>query len=162
MYVIYKLKKTIPFHLVIIAFFNGRKNKNNSKEIPIIQKISNFNTIGLTLIVFTILVKPNTASILKILEPIIFPMKMSNSFLKAAAIDVANSGKLVPRAITEIEMILSSMPILVAILVAPVIKKFAPNINPINANATIINDIISLYFGLTDSSLFFLFCFLEK
>ena len=53
-----------------------------------------------------------TANALKVLEPIILPITISASFFKAAAIEAANSGKLVPT----------------ATIVRPMNKSEAPNI----------------------------------
>ena len=70
---------------------------------PIIQKIlvesisgvSEFTVIGLI-----IAVSPKTDAILKIFEPIKLPNDMAFSFLSAAITEAANSGTLVPIAIT--------------------------------------------------------------
>ena len=154
--------KTRPFHLFTIAFLKGSIKTNKRIKIPNIQNISNVKTIGFTFIGFIILVNPKIAIILKIFEPIIFPIKISNSFLIAAEIDAASSGRLVPRAITETEIIRSSTPILKAILEAPLTKNSAPYTNPIDAKITNKKDTNRVTFGLTVSKPFFLFSFLDE
>ncbi len=57
-----------------------------------------------TAIGLIIAVKPSTEAILKILEPIKLPNESAFSFFNAAITDAANSGTLVPIAITVTEM----------------------------------------------------------
>src|SRR5690554_6086313 len=52
-------------------------------------------------------VRPSTAQILKILEPMMLPTEISFSFRNTAMSEVANSGTLVPKATIEIPMTLS-------------------------------------------------------
>ena len=58
----------------------------------------------------TIDVNPTTAKILKILDPIIFPTDISNSFLNTATNVVTTSGRLVPIATIVNPIILSETP----------------------------------------------------
>ncbi len=58
----------------------------------------------------TIDVTPITAKMLKIFEPIIFPMEISSSFLNTATNVVTTSGKLVPIATIVRPIILSETP----------------------------------------------------
>src|SRR5690554_8062845 len=55
-------------------------------------------------------VRPSTAQILKILEPMMLPTEISFSFRNTAMSEVANSGTLVPKATIEIPMTLSLTP----------------------------------------------------
>ena len=66
-----------------------------------------------------IAVTPKTLKILKILEPIIFPMDISFSFFTAAIMEEANSGILVPIETTVIAITRLLTPKLVAKLTAP-------------------------------------------
>ena len=79
---------------------------------PIIEFLKNFwgpmpIMIWLAIIIEVI---PITARILKILDPIIFPIEMSNSFLYIATNVVANSGRLVPMATIVNPITLSDTP----------------------------------------------------
>ena len=58
----------------------------------------------------TIDVIPITAKMLKIFEPIMFPMEISSSFLNTATNVVTTSGKLVPIATIVRPIILSETP----------------------------------------------------
>ena len=75
---------------------------------------------------FTRAVIPITEPILNILEPIKLPSEIDFSFLTAAMIEVAISGMLVPTATTLIEIILSDILNLSAILIAPSINSSEP------------------------------------
>ena len=61
----------------------------------------------------------STKSILNIFEPIIFPIAISVSFLRAAITEVASSGRLVQTATIVSPIISSLIPRLSAICVAP-------------------------------------------
>ena len=58
-----------------------------------------------------ILVNPNTDAILNIFDPIKFPIEIAFSPFKAAITDAANSGTLVPIAITVTDITASLTPI---------------------------------------------------
>ena len=58
----------------------------------------------------TIDVNPTTAKILKIFDPIIFPIEISNSFLNTATSVVTTSGRLVPIATIVNPIIRSETP----------------------------------------------------
>ena len=80
---------------------------------PIIQKMLEDNIsgeLGLTVIGLIIAVIPKTDARLKMLEPIKFPKDIALSFFKAAITEAANSGRLVPIAITVTEMAYSLTP----------------------------------------------------
>ena len=68
--------------------------------------------------------------ILKMLEPIIFPTAISAFFLRAATIDVANSGSDVPAATTVSPMIFWLMPIDSAISIALFTTRWPPSTSP--------------------------------
>ena len=55
-------------------------------------------------------VNPTTAKMLKIFDPMIFPIEISNSFLNTATKVVTTSGRLVPIATIVNPMILSETP----------------------------------------------------
>jgi len=69
---------------------------------------------------------PNMQRILKIFEPMTFPIEMSASFLIAATTDVANSGRLVPRAMIVNPIIKSEAPKILAMVMALFKNKWAP------------------------------------
>lgn len=69
---------------------------------------------------------PKTHKMLKIFEPIIFPIDISISFFIAAATDAANSGRLVPSATIVNPITLSLTPIAWAREVAPSTRISAP------------------------------------
>ena len=71
-----------------------------------------------------------TLNILKIFEPTMLPTAISVSFFKAAEIEAASSGKLVPKATIVTPIIRSLTPHEKAILEAPSIKNLAPIANP--------------------------------
>lgn len=94
-------------------------------------KISTRRNSGTTIFVTTP-VAPNTRSILKMLLPTTLPIAISLSFLIEATIAVANSGRLVPKAITVNPITDSDTPKLSAIFVAELTRKFAPSHKPIS------------------------------
>ena len=69
---------------------------------------------------------PNTAKILKIFDPIIFPKASCFSFFIPATIEAVNSGILVPTAIILIEITLSVTPHSFAIKIAESTRKSEP------------------------------------
>ena len=71
-------------------------------------------------------VKPKTEPILNILEPIKFPIEIPFSFFAMAITDVANSGILVPIAITVTEITASLTPIELAKSIALKTNHSAP------------------------------------
>lgn len=77
---------------------------------------------------------PSTIHMLNMLLPMILPNKISCSFFKDDTIVVTNSGKDVPSATIVREIILSDIPIVLAILVALSTTRLLPTIMPINPN----------------------------
>lgn len=77
---------------------------------------------------------PSTIHMLNMLLPIMLPNRMSCSFFSDETIVVTNSGKDVPSAIIVREIILSDIPIVLAILVALSTTRLLPIIMPINPN----------------------------
>ena len=71
-------------------------------------------------------VSPRTPRMLKIFEPMIFPIEMELSFLMAAMSDAANSGILVPTATTVTPITRSETPNCSATLTAPLINNSEP------------------------------------
>ena len=69
---------------------------------------------------------PKTEPILNIFDPIKFPIEIPFSFLAIAITDVANSGILVPIAITETEITASLTPIELAKSIALATSHSAP------------------------------------
>lgn len=94
------------------------------------MKISKEMIPSLTDIFLIIEVTPNTPRMLKILDPIILPMEISISFLRAATADVANSGTEVPKATSVRPTTRSLIPKSRAIFLALSTKRFAPKYNP--------------------------------
>ena len=76
-------------------------------------------------------VKPKTAIIFMILEPIILPITKSFSLCFAAARDAASSGSDVPSATMDIPITKDETPNAIAIPFAPKTKIWAPNPSPI-------------------------------
>ena len=72
---------------------------------------------------------PRTNSILKMFEPTMLPIAISDSPLRAAIILVTNSGKLVPNATTVNPITRSDIPIYCAISTADSTVILLPNIN---------------------------------
>jgi hypothetical protein len=96
-----------------MLFFLGKIDKIN-----IIEAKTNIQIISLSKILesvikigLIIVVNPKTEPILKILDPIKFPIEIPFSFLAIAITDVASSGILVPIAITETDITASLTPI---------------------------------------------------
>ena len=80
---------------------------------PIIQNILDDNIsgeFGLTEKGLIIAVIPNTEARLKIFDPIKLPSEIALSFFRAAITEAANSGTLVPTAITVTEIAYSLTP----------------------------------------------------
>ena len=86
-------------------------NGNNTAAKPIIQNKLVLRISGdSTAIGVTKLVTPKTEPILKILDPIKFPKEIAFSRFMAAITDAANSGMLVPTAITVTDITYSEIP----------------------------------------------------
>ena len=129
------------------------KTKSNI-EIANIQIISFPNELNSTGMSFTMAVVPRMPKILKMFEPIIFPIEISVSCFRAAIIEVANSGKLVPRAINDIEITLSLTPKFKAIFSAPEINQFDPYMRPTEARVIKSKDFHKGSFIICDCFLF--------
>ena len=95
MYATYKQTRNAPSFLLILRF--DAANPYVINEAAIIINISKKTAL---LIVITWINDeiPNTKKILKILDPITFPNAISLSPLRAATIEVTNSGNEVPTA----------------------------------------------------------------
>ena len=76
-----------------------------------------------------IAVRPRIPRILKMFDPTILPMAISDCFRNAAINEVASSGKDVPTATTVSPINASDTPKVRAIVTAPSTMKRAPNIN---------------------------------
>ena len=96
--------------------------------------------------------RPKTIHILKMLLPIIFPTKISCSFLIEEIIAVTNSGSDVPRATIVKEITLSEIPNICAISVALFTTKSLPINMPDRPNVMKMIDFPKLYFGDSASS----------
>lgn len=70
--------------------------------------------------------RPPIIRIIKMFDSITLPTEISRFLFTAAVIDVVNSCKLVPIAITVIDTILSLIPITFEMLTAPSTNKFDP------------------------------------
>ena len=122
----YEISIINPLYFETLPLFgnNTRKKIRNAKiniQIKSLSTISDATFIG-----FMIEVIPKTKPILKIFDPIKFPTEIPFSFFEIAIIDVANSGILVPIAITETEITASLILICCAKLTAPLTKNSAP------------------------------------
>lgn len=112
-------------------------NNNIVAAIPHTESIKNAYSNGIGRINPVI---PNTNKILNKLDPIMFPITISECFFIAAAIHVTNSGKLVPNAMTVKPIIRSDTCKACAISMAESTVIFAPNISaaiPITTNKII-------------------------
>ena len=87
-------------------------------------------------------VKPKTATIFIILEPIILPIINPVSPCFAAAIEAASSGRDVPKATIDIPITRDETPSAMAIPFAPKTKTWAPNPSPIIPKI-ILSDIVN-------------------
>ena len=85
-----------------MLFFLGKIDKINIKDAKTNIQIISLSKIleSVIKIGLIIVVSPKTEPILKILDPIKFPIEIPFSFLAIAITDVASSGILVPIAIT--------------------------------------------------------------
>ena len=90
-----------------------------------------------------------TIQILKILLPTMFPTRRSDSPFLAAVTVVTSSGREVPSAMMVREMILSEIPIAVAIVEADWTTSSLPATMPISPRITRKNDFPSLYLGFS-------------
>ena len=77
---------------------------------------------------------PNIKNVLKMFEPTTFPMAISAFFLRAAMIDVANSGKEVPMETMVNPMILSEISRYWAMNTAPFTNIRPPTMRPAKPN----------------------------
>ena len=99
------IKSNKPLYLPIVKRFPKNTSGINIPENAIIQNIlvdSIFEDS--TAIGFIMAVSPKTDAILNIFDPMRFPREIAFSFLTAAITDAANSGTLVPIAITVTEI----------------------------------------------------------
>ena len=80
-------------------------------------------------------------SILVILDPMMLPRAISGFFLRIATILVISSGRVVPIATIVNQIVLSSIPTIFAISMAPSTTQFHPITNPTNPIATNTNDL---------------------
>ena len=101
--------------------------------------------------------RARTMQILKILLPTIFPTRRSDSPFFAAVIVVTNSGREVPIATIEREIIRSEIPIAVAIDEAELTTSWLPAITPARPIKTSRKDFPSLYLGFSTLLASFLF-----
>ncbi len=91
----------------------------------------------------------STIQILNILLPTILPTSKSDSPFLAAVIVVTSSGKEVPRAIMDSEIILSEMPIVVAMIEAELTTSSLPPTIPARPIIVRRKDLLSLYLGFS-------------
>ena len=101
--------------------------------------------------------RARTKQMLKILLPTILPIKRSLSPFFAAVIVVMSSGREVPSATMEREMILSEMPIAVAIVEAELTTSSLPRTTPARPRMIKRNDFPSFHFGFSTFFASFLF-----
>jgi len=101
--------------------------------------------------------RANTMQILKILLPTILPTSRSLSFFLAAAMVVTSSGRDVPRATMESEMIRSEMPMAAAMVEAELTTNWLPATTPTKPMMTMRKDLPSLYWGFSTFLASFLF-----
>ena len=98
-----------------------------------------------------------TIQILKILLPTMLPMRRSDSCFLAAVIVVTSSGREVPRATMESEMMRSEMPKVVAMVLAELTTSWLPATTPARPIITRRKDLPSLYLGFSTFLASFLF-----
>ncbi len=101
--------------------------------------------------------RARTIQMLKILLPTIFPTRRSDSPFFAAVIVVTNSGREVPIATIEREIIRSEIPIAVAIDEAELTTSWLPATTPARPTKTSRKDFPSLYLGFSTLLASFLF-----
>lgn len=93
--------------------------------------------------------RARTTQMLKILLPTILPTNRSLSPFLAAVIVVTSSGREVPRAMTEREMMRSEMPTALAMKDAELTTSWLPPTTPRRPAITRKNDLPSLYSGFS-------------
>ena len=116
------IEKEIPFEIGFCLKLMGI----NSSPVPIIKGISKLKILFSTDKGVIIDTNPKTDNILNKLEPIIFPTEIEDSLLTKANIEVTSSGKDVPKATTDIPIIKSFTPMILAKPMAPSIKYSDP------------------------------------
>ena len=97
--------------------------------------------------------RAKTIQILKMLLPTMLPTSKSDSPFLAAEIVVTNSGRDVPKAMTERDIILSEIPIAPAMKEAEFTTSSLPPTTPTKPRITNRKDLPSLYLGFSTSFL---------
>ena len=116
------MEKDIPFEIGLCLKLMGI----NNSPVPIIKGISKLKILLSTDKGVIIETNPKTDNILNKLEPKILPTEIECSFLTIANTEVTSSGKDVPKATTDMPIIKSLTPMILAKPMAPEIKYSDP------------------------------------
>ncbi len=125
----YRQTNIAPSHRLIFRPFPVKMNRKSKRDA---RAFTSRSTLLSAVACRGVMVAdvPRMRNVLNRLEPTTLPIAMSAFFLRAATIEVANSGREVPTETTVRPMILSVIPMDWAMLTAPVTSSRPPPVNP--------------------------------
>ena len=145
----------IPSERVILRLLRARRQIKNEEKSSMARSMTSKLLGVIPPVIAT--GRARTMQILKILLPTMLPTRRSDSPCFAAVMVVTSSGKEVPNATMEREMIRSEIPIALAIALEECTTSSLPPITPMRPRITRMNDLPSLYLGFSTFRASFLF-----